>query len=58
MVWGIWTAITDGSLACNVLNVRTDVRRGHDLPWVRVRVRVRVRGLGLGLGLGLGWLDT
>ena len=56
MVWGIWTAITDGSLACNVLNVRTDVRRGHDLPWVRVRVRVRVRGLGLGLGLG--WLDT
>ena len=32
MVWMIWTSITDDSLACNVLNVRTDVLRA--MHWV------------------------
>src|SRR5688572_16463103 len=32
MVWMIWTAITDDSLACNVLNVRTDVRIDMSFP--------------------------
>ena len=32
MVWMIWTAITDDSLACNVLNARTDVRIDMSFP--------------------------